>query len=76
MTEKESQEVKGLLLIDASYNTILIPMKSSDMREVFGDLIKENLKYVKQHKKKSELDADIRAYMKCQYHNELREEYK
>lgn len=76
MTEKESQEVKGLLLIDAAYNTILIPMKSSDMNEVFRDLIKENLKYIKQHKKKSDLDADIRAYFKCQYHNELREEYK
>lgn len=70
MNEKEAKQTKGFLLIDAAYNTILIPMKSSDMEEVFGDLIKENLKYVKKHKKKSELDADIRAYFKCQYHNE------
>ena len=43
MTDKESNETKGLLLIDGAYNTLLIPFNSDDMHELSEKFIKGNL---------------------------------
>lgn len=69
MTDKESKETKGLLLIDGAYNTLLIPFGSDDMKELTEKFIRENLKYVRQNKKKSDLNESIAQYLKREYVN-------
>lgn len=69
MTDKESKETKGLLLIDGAYNTLLIPFESDDMHEISEKFIKGNLKYVRQNKKKSDLNESIAQYLKREYVN-------
>ena len=69
MTDKESKETKGLLLIDGAYNTLLIPFNSDDMHELSERFIKGNLKYVRQNKKKSDLNESIAQYLKREYVN-------
>lgn len=69
MTDKEAKETKGLLLIDGAYNTLLIPFGSDDMKELTEHFIKDNLKYVRQNKKKTDLNAAISAYLKREYVN-------
>ena len=69
MTDKEAKETKGLLLIDGAYNTLLIPFNSDDMSEISEYFIRDNLKYVRQNKKKSDLNAAISAYLKKEYVN-------
>ena len=69
MTEKEANETKGLLLIDGAYNTLLIPFGSDDMHELSERFIKGNLKYVRQNKRKSDLNESIAQYLKREYVN-------
>ena len=69
MTDKESKETKGLLLIDGAYNTLLIPFNSDDMHEISECFIKKNLKFVRQNKKKSDLNESIAQYLKREYVN-------
>lgn len=69
MTDKEAKETKGLLLIDGAYNTLLIPFNSDDMSKISEYFIRDNLKYVRQNKKKSDLNAAISAYLKKEYVN-------
>lgn len=69
MTDKESKETKGLLLIDGAYNTLLIPFNSDDMNKISEYFIKDNLKYVRQNKKKSDLNESIAQYLKREYVN-------
>ena len=68
------EETKGLLLIDGAYNTILIPFNSNEMDEIYNDFIRKNIQFAKRHKKKSDLDADIRRYLNREYINEKRED--
>ena len=69
MTDKESKETKGLLLIDGAYNTLLIPFNSDDMNKISEYFIKDNLKYVRKNKKKSDLNESIAQYLKKEYVN-------
>ena len=69
MTDKESKETKGLLLIDGAYNTLLIPFNSDDMHEISEYFINKNLKFVRQNKKKSDLNESIAQYLKREYVN-------
>ena len=69
MTDKESKETKGLLLIDGAYNTLLIPFESDDMNKISEYFIKDNLKYVRKNKKKSDLNESIAQYLKREYVN-------
>ena len=69
MTDKESKETKGLLLIDGAYNTLLIPFNSDDMNKISEYFIKDNLKYVRKNKKKSDLNESIAQYLKREYVN-------
>ena len=70
MTDKQASETKGLLLIDGAYNTLLIPFNSDEMKDLTEHFIKDNLKYVRRNKKKSDLDQSIRQYLKKEYVNE------
>ena len=69
MTDKEAKETKGLLLIDGAYNTLLIPFDSDDMSKISEYFIRDNLKYVRQNKRKSDLNASIAQYLKKEYVN-------
>ena len=70
MNDKQASETKGLLLIDGAYNTLLIPFNSDEMKDLTEHFIKDNLKYVRRNKKKSDLDQSIRQYLKKEYVNE------
>ena len=70
MNDKQASETKGLLLIDGAYNTLLIPFNSDEMKDLSEYFIKDNLKYVRRNKKKSDLDQSIRQYLKKEYVNE------
>lgn len=70
MNDKQASETKGLLLIDGAYNTLLIPFNSDEMKDLTEHFIKDNLKYVRRNKKKSDLDQSIRQYLKREYVNE------
>ena len=70
MNDKQASETKGLLLIDGAYNTLLIPFNSDEMKDLTEHFIKDNLKYVRRNKKKSDLDQSIRLYLKKEYVNE------
>lgn len=70
MNDKQASETKGLLLIDGAYNTLLIPFNSDEMKDLTEYFIKDNLKYVRRNKKKSDLDQSIRQYLKKEYVNE------
>ena len=70
MNDKQASETKGLLLIDGAYNTLLIPFNSDEMKDLSEHFIKDNLKYVRRNKKKSDLDQSIRQYLKKEYVNE------
>ena len=72
MTEEQSKDTMGLLLIDGMKNTLLLPFGSDDLNVIMDKYIRENLKYVKRHKKKADLNADITAYLNKEYHNEER----
>ena len=54
MTDKESKETKGLL----------IPFNSDDMHKISEYFIKDNLKFVRQNKKKSDLNASMHSILK------------
>lgn len=71
--EDMPEETKGLLIIDGAYNTLLIPFNSNEMEEIYEYFISKNIRFAKHHKKKSELDADIRRYLKREYKNGLKE---
>lgn len=73
MTEAESKETKGLLLIDGAYNTLLIPMNSNDMRELTANYILGNIKYVRKNKTKADLNRSIREYLAKEYVNKEKE---
>ena len=70
MNDKQASETKGLLLIDGAYNTLLIPFNSDEMKDLTEHFIKDNIKYVRRNKKKSDLDQSIRQYLKKEYVNE------
>ena len=70
MNDKQASETKGLLLIDGAHNTLLIPFNSDEMKDLTEHFIKDNLKYVRRNKKKSDLDQSIRQYLKKEYVNE------
>lgn len=74
MTEAESKETKGLLLIDGAYNTLLIPMGSDDMKELMENFIHKNIRYVRKNKTKSDLNRSIREYLAKEYINKERDD--
>lgn len=64
---KESGFKKGLLLLDGDKNTILLdPVTTYDVLQHHHINLKEN---VRKHKTLSELDTDIRKYLKADYEN-------
>lgn len=69
MTEAESKETKGLLLVDGAYNTLLIPFGSDDIKELMEKFVHDNLKYVRTNKTRSDLNKSIRQYLNKEYVN-------
>lgn len=65
MTERLS--ARGFLLIDQKMNAVVLPYKREDvppdMIDLF-DLLKESMKDVRQHSRKSDLEKTIREYLK------------
>jgi len=69
MTEAESKETKGLLLVDGAYNTLLIPFGSDNIKELMEKFVHDNLKYVRKNKTKSDLNKSIKQYLNKEYVN-------
>lgn len=67
------KETKGLLLIDGSYNTIMIPFGTDEMQQLHDLFLGGNIKYVRQNKTKSDLNKSIKEYLNKEYVNKERE---
>ena len=68
--EKWETETKGLLLIDGSYNTMLIPVGTDELETFWNDYLRGNVtKYVKINKTKSDLNKSIKDYLNKEYVN-------
>ena len=70
--EKWTTETKGLLLIDGSYNTIMIPFGTDEMQEL-TEFLKGGLKYARRNVKKADLNNSIKEYLNKEYVNKERE---
>lgn len=67
-------ETKGLLLIDGAYNTILIPMGSDEIHELYEEFIRKNIRFARKNKTKSDLNRSIKEYLNKEYINIERED--
>lgn len=66
-------ETKGLLLIDGSYNTILIPVGTDELETFWKNYLRGNVtKYVRINKTKTDLNNSIREYLNKTYVNKRR----
>lgn len=70
--EKWRTETKGLLLIDGSYNTIMIPFGTDEMQEL-TEFLTGGLKYARRNVKKADLNNSIKEYLNKEYVNKERE---
>ena len=63
----ERRSVRGFLLIDQGMNVVILPYKREDVPPDMIDLfdsLKESIKDVQQHSRKSDLEMTIREYLK------------
>lgn len=60
---------RGFLVVDQSMNTVIVPMDDEDLKEWMKYKIK--IATVHEHKTLKELDADVRAYLKGTYKEEI-----
>lgn len=63
----ERCSVRGFLLIDQNMNAVVLPYKREDVPPDMIDLfdsLRESMKDVRQHSRKSDLEKTIRDYLK------------
>ena len=59
-------------MIDGSYNTIMIPFGTDEMKEL-TEFLKGGLKYARRNVKKADLNNSIKEYLNKEYVNKERE---
>lgn len=63
----ERRSARGFLLIDQEMNAVVLPYKREDVPPDmidFFDSLRESIKDVQQHSRKSDLEMTIREYLK------------